>query len=66
MDLTYKSVFSGKQFDRTIEEEEELHQSSQMRLIRRNINTGIKDPSTNIGSLGSKSGDVPFIFPNVT
>jgi hypothetical protein len=30
------------------EEEEELHQSSQMRLIRRNTNTRIEYPSTNL------------------
>jgi hypothetical protein len=39
------------------EEEEELHQSSQMRLIRRNTNTRIEDPSTNLETVINASDD---------
>jgi hypothetical protein len=51
-----------------IEEEEELHQSSQMRLIRRNFNTRIEDPSTNLETVMNIPYDpdshqcFPFIF----
>jgi hypothetical protein len=39
------------------EEEEELHQSSQMRLIRRNTNTRIEYPSTNLETVINLSYD---------
>ncbi len=39
-------------------EEEELHQSSQMRLIRRNTNTRIEFPSTNLETVINGCTDV--------
>jgi hypothetical protein len=46
--LTHRSIESCSEEEEEEEEEEELHQSSQMRLIRRNTNTRIEYPSTNL------------------
>jgi hypothetical protein len=42
------------------EEEEELHQSSQRRLIRRNTNTRIEYPSTNLETVINNEPGMSF------